>query len=254
MNVSVLPALSDNYVYILRDESAGLTAAVDPSEAGPVVEWLESRGHKLNLIYNTHHHWDHVGGNVELRTRYGCEVLTSGYDFARVNSATEKFEMSEVHRFGHNRFQVFEIPGHTLGHVALWFEDAGIVFTGDTLFGLGCGRLFEGTPQQMWDSLSRLASLPDETLVYCGHEYTRKNCEFALSLDPKNSELSRYYARLTSARERGEPTVPSRLGDEKRLNPFLRCGDAAYKKLLGFAPDAPAVDVFAHVRRLKDGF
>ena len=249
-----LPALQNNYVYLIHDRESGSAAVIDPSESDSVYKLISSKGLKLQYIFNTHHHWDHVGGNSDLKEKTGCQIVTSKYDKDRIEGSDATFNPSEMFRFGDNSFSVLDIPGHTLGHVALWFRAQGYLFCGDTLFSLGCGRLFEGTAQQMWASLRKLIELPDETMVFCAHEYTLKNCEFALSLDPDNGELRRLKSQLASKRARGISTVPTLLGDEKRLNPFLRCEDPSFKKLIGFSRDAEAVEVFAHVRRLKDGF
>ncbi|MEQ1878940.1 MAG: hydroxyacylglutathione hydrolase [Bdellovibrionia bacterium] len=249
-----IPALTDNYSYVLADKSSGVSAVIDPSEFEPVDHCLEARGIRPQFIFNTHHHWDHVGGNLELKQKYGSKLVTSAYDRDRVEGSTDSFDPSRMFTFGNHSFSILEIPGHTLGHVALWFQAAGYLFSGDTLFALGCGRLFEGSATQMWSSLSKMAALPDETLVLCAHEYTLKNSDFALALEPENLELKQLRGLLAERRSKGLSTVPTRLGHEKRLNPFLRCSQPAFKELLGLAGDTDPVEVFAHVRRLKDKF
>lgn len=237
MIVRQLRALQDNYVYLLH--SGNQTAVVDPSEAGPVLAALKQTGWRLDFVLNTHHHWDHVGGNETLKRETGCRVLGSQFDRDRIPGLDQALGEGESFRLGEAEAKILEIPGHTLGHIAYCFVDDKALFCGDTLFSIGCGRLFEGTPEQMWRSLGKLAVLPDDVRVFCGHEYTVANLSFALTLEPGHPELGSKLAKAKALRSADKPTVPSLLGEEKRLNPFLK---------------APSAQAFAEVRRRKDTF
>ncbi|PWC36959.1 hydroxyacylglutathione hydrolase [Azospirillum sp. TSO22-1] len=251
MEIHLVPAFNDNYIYLLRDgDDVGV---VDPGDAAPVLRELERRGWRLTHILNTHHHPDHVGGNRALKERYGCPVIGARADSHRIQDMDIALQDGETASFGPHAARVIAIPGHTSGHIAFHFGDARALFCGDTLFALGCGRLFEGTPAQMWDSLSRLRDLPDDTRVYCGHEYTLSNARFAVTVDPGNRELAERFATITAQRERGEPTIPTGLGVEKRTNPFLRADDPAVQAAVGMAGADP-VAVFAEIRGRKDRF
>jgi hydroxyacylglutathione hydrolase len=248
--VTQLPALQDNYIYFLKDEATGKTAIVDPGEAGPVLGHLGDA--KLDYILCTHHHGDHVGGVDELREATGAKVVGYSGDAHRLPSPEITVEDGGTFRLGESVAKVFFIPGHTLGHVAFWFESARALFCGDTLFSLGCGRLFEGSASQMWASLSRLRSLPEATRVFCAHEYTQANAAFAVAVDPKNEALARRAARVTELRAEGRPTVPSILGEERLTNPFLRADDPDLQRAVGGLGDPVAT--FAKIRERKDNF
>jgi hydroxyacylglutathione hydrolase len=253
MQIEQLPVLRDNYVYLLHDPGTGACAAVDPSEAAPVLAALDRNGWRLSHILNTHHHHDHTGGNLELKRATACTIIGYQRDAARLPGLdTGVIEGDEV-VFGNQVAEVFEIPGHTFGHIAFWFADARALFCGDTLFSLGCGRLFEGTPEMMWSSLSKLRELPSDTRVYCGHEYTENNARFATSIDPHNPALRRRAAHVLGLRRAGKPTVPSLLGEERAANPFLRADDPALQQAVGLTGADP-VAVFAEIRRRKDGY
>jgi hydroxyacylglutathione hydrolase len=258
MKVVPVPVLSDNYAYLVIDEQAGKAAVVDPSEASPVLERLHRERARLAAIWNTHHHWDHVGGNRDLAAAVpGLEVFGYGPDRPRIPCLTHPVEDGTEFRFGNLRVQVLFIPAHTSGHVAYYLPDEGIAFTGDTLFAAGCGRLFEGDPATMVSSLGRLAALPAQTRIYCGHEYTEKNLAFALTLEPQNPAIRAKYERVREARRRGEPTVPTTVAEELETNPFLRCSSPELvRSVKGRFPDTPddPVAVFARVRQLKDSF
>jgi len=251
LTIAQIPVLRDNYVYLLHDRASGETAAVDPSEAPPVARALAERGWRLTHILNTHHHWDHTGGNLELKAETGCSIVGYRADANRIPGIDVEVDDGETVSVGGSSARVIAIPGHTLGHIAYWFADESALFCGDTLFSLGCGRLFEGTPEMMWRSLGRLRVLPDDTAVYCGHEYTQSNAAFALTLDPHNPALRARAEAVAALRARGRPTVPSRLGDEKAANPFLRADAPVFARL---APDHDPVAVFAEIRRRKDVF
>jgi hydroxyacylglutathione hydrolase len=253
LQVHQIAVLGDNYVYLARDAETGDCAAVDPAVAGAVLRELDRLGWRLTHIFNTHHHHDHVGGNLELKRATGCTVVGSAEDAGRIPGIDVAVREGEQVTLGSHRARVIEVSGHTLGHIAYWFADAGVLFCGDTLFSLGCGRLFEGTAAQMWGSLEKLRALPDETLVYCAHEYTRSNAAFAVTVDPDNPALRRRVEQVRTLRAAGSPTVPSTMGEERAANPFLRADDANLQRALGLSGESPAV-VFAEVRRRKDRF
>ena len=253
LQIEQIPALSDNYVYLVHDPQAGITAVVDPAVAAPVLDRLGARGWKLDWILSTHHHADHTGGNLELKTATGCRIAGPKADAGRIPGIDLGLAEGDRFTLGAAEAEVFETPGHTSGHISYWFADARALFCADTLFSLGCGRLFEGTPEQMWRSLSKFALLPDDALVYCGHEYTQANARFALSIDPENPALQARAAEVERLRAAGQPTVPSTLGAERAANPFLRPGDPAIRRRLGIE-DADDVAVFAELRKRKDHF
>ncbi|MEA2946820.1 MAG: hydroxyacylglutathione hydrolase [Alphaproteobacteria bacterium] len=249
--IELVPCLSDNYAYLVRDEDAGLTAVVDPSEAPPVVAALARRGWTLTHILNTHHHFDHTGGNIPLKEKYGAEIVGPGKDRARFAGLDTGVDETTGWRFGGRDMRVMEIPAHTSSHIAFVVDDA--AFTGDTLFAMGCGRLFEGTPAVMWSSLSKLMALPYATRIFCGHEYTQSNGRFALTLEPGNAALVARMKEVDAARAKGLPTIPSTMALEKQTNPFLRPGSPELRKTLGMET-ASDVEVFGETRRRKDDF
>ncbi|KAI8470855.1 MAG: beta-lactamase-like protein [Monoraphidium minutum] len=255
MEVVRLPALSDNYMWLLRDGGSGKTAVVDPAEAGPVFAELKKRGWGLDYVLNTHHHGDHTGGNLELKRAFpGLQIVGPRADAARIPGIDVQVGDGDEFAFGGHAVRVFDTPGHTRGHITLWVPGAAALFPGDTLFALGCGRLFEGDPATMWASLSKLTPLPRETKVYCAHEYTASNARFAVSVNPGNAALAERKAAVDAARARGEPTVPSTLGEELDTNPFLRTRDPEIRSKLGLGADAEDWRVFGAVRAAKDGF
>jgi hydroxyacylglutathione hydrolase len=247
-----LNALRDNYVYLLHDPDTDATAAVDPSEAAPVERALAETGWKLTHILNTHHHPDHTGGNLALKAKWDCTIVGPRADRARIPSIDIDLADGDEYAFGQQVARVFDVPGHTRGHIAFWFAGSRALFSGDTLFTLGCGRLFEGTPQQMWSSLSKLRALPPETRVFCGHEYTQANARFALTVEPGNAALVDRSPRVDQLRAAGRPTVPATMGEERATNPFLRADEPALQAAVGAAGDAVAT--FAEIRRRKDVF
>eukprot|EP00198_Chlamydomonas_reinhardtii_P013489 XP_001702826.1 predicted protein [Chlamydomonas reinhardtii] len=261
MEVVRVPCLSDNYVWLLHEAApaggsgGGRTAVVDPAEEAPVVEALAARGWSLDAVLNTHHHGDHTGANLALKRRFpGLVIVGPRADKDRIPGIDVQVGTGDTWHLGGLEVRVFDTPGHTRGHITYWVPQAASLFPGDTLFALGCGRLFEGSPQQMWTSLSQLAPLPDDTLVYCAHEYTQSNARFAVTVDPGNAALAQRKAAIDAARARGEPTVPSRLGEEKATNPFLRPHDPAIRQQLGFDAAAPDWQVFGAIRAAKDRF
>ncbi|MEP4192594.1 MAG: hydroxyacylglutathione hydrolase, partial [Sneathiella sp.] len=226
---------------------------IDPAEAEPVQNKLTELGWTLTHIVNTHHHWDHTGANLELKEKTGCLVVGSKSDASRIPGIDLELSDGDIFEFGTQKAKVFEVSGHTVGHIAYWFEHSDALFCGDTLFALGCGRLFEGSPAQMWDSLKKLLVLPDDTKVYCAHEYTEANAHFAITVDPKNAALMKRFDKILALRAKNIPTVPSTIGDEKATNPFLRPDSPTIREELGMV-GSDDVSVFAEIRHRKDTF
>lgn len=253
LEIEQILVLNDNYVYLLHDPETGATGVVDPAVADPVVAALNRRGWRLTHILNTHHHSDHTGGNLELKERTGCTIIGPRADTDRIPGIDVPVGQDDAVRLGNAEARVFDVPGHTKGHIAYWFADSDALFCGDTIFSLGCGRMFEGTPAQFWKSLKALRALPDSTRVYCAHEYTQANWRFCLSVDPDNPVLKARGEEINRLRAKGLPTVPSILGDEKAANPFLRADDPALADALGLSGQPPET-VFAEVRKRKDRF
>ncbi|MGH7033601.1 MAG: hydroxyacylglutathione hydrolase, partial [Stellaceae bacterium] len=241
-----------NYVYLLHEPETKATAAVDPSVAPPVMDALARENWRLTHILNTHHHNDHTGGNRELKAATGCVIVGPRADRDRIPAIDIDVAEGETYRFGTEDARVYDVPGHTRGHIAYWFAGSRALFCGDTLFLMGCGRLFEGTPQQMWQSLSKLKALPPETRVFCAHEYTQSNARFALTVEPKNAVLAARAKRIDEMRAAGQSTVPASLDEELATNPFLRADLPALQAEAG-APGDP-VATFAAIRRRKDNF
>ncbi|MBO6557178.1 MAG: hydroxyacylglutathione hydrolase [Pseudomonadales bacterium] len=253
LEVHQFPCLSDNYGYLIHDPEAGVTATIDTPEVDPINAALKEKGWQLTHILNTHHHFDHAGGNLELKQQWDCTIVGSRDDADRIPGIDIKVGDGDTYTFGNFKAEVFDVSGHTIGHIAFYFPDAEKLFCGDALFALGCGRLFEGSPAQMWDSLQKLIELPDCTGVYCAHEYTQANAAFALSVEPQNAALQLRSKDIDSLRSEGKPTVPSTIGLEKETNPFLRPMSADLQATLNMQ-GAELVDVFAETRRRKDRF
>jgi len=251
--IVTVPCLKDNYAFVVHDPATGATAVVDVPDPAPIQAELAARGWTLTDILITHHHWDHVDGVDALRAATGARVWGAAADAHRLPALDHALAEGDEVRIGGLTGSVLDVSGHTVGHIAFHFPQAGAVFTADSLMALGCGRLFEGTPAQMWDSLQKLAALPPETLVCSGHEYTASNARFAVTIEPENSALRSRADAIDAARAWGLPTVPSTLAEELATNPFLRASEAAIAAHLGMAGAAP-VDVFAKIRSLKDQF
>ena len=222
--IEVVPCLSDNYCYIIHCKKTQQTAVVDPGEANAVINVMEKRKLSLTHIFCTHHHHDHVDGNLELKEKYNCKVLANANDAGRIPGVDQQWQTGDQAMFGGYSYQVLATPGHTLGHVSLYFPGLEALFCGDTLFSCGCGRLFEGSFEQMYDSLyTIIMPLPDETKLYCGHEYTEHNIAFALKYEEDNPDLLEYQKYCRQLRQQNIPTMPTSLDIEKKVNPFLRC-------------------------------
>ena len=253
LDIHQIPVLSDNYVYLARCRETGATAVVDPAVTGPVLAAAERMGWSITHILNTHHHDDHTGGNLEIKAATGCTIVGPGADRARIPGIDVEVDEGDTYVLGAAEARVFFVPGHTRGHIAYWFAESEALFCGDTMFVMGCGRLFEGTPGQMWNSLQKLMALPGATRVYCAHEYTQANGRFALSVEPDNGDLVRRMAVVDDMRARNIPTVPSTIAEELATNPFLRPESPLLKKTLGLA-GADAIEVFTETRSRKDRF
>ena len=253
LQIDLVPCLTDNYAYLVHDPETNATGIVDPSEAEPVFRALERKELKLTHILNTHHHFDHTGGNLPLKEATGAQIVGPRADAERIPGIDVALGDGDTWTFGGQTARIFDIPGHTRGHIAFWFPDGRAVFTGDTLFAMGCGRLFEGTPAQMWSSLQKLMALPPETRVYCGHEYTQSNARFAVTVEPDNADLAERAREVDRLRAEGRATIPSTIALELATNPFLRPTSPSLARQIGRGVDDP-VSVFAETRRRKDSF
>lgn len=255
MSIEIIqfPCLQDNYGYLIHDHDTGLTATVDTPEVDAITSALQKRNWKLTHILNTHHHFDHVDGNLELKAQTGCTIVGAKIDQKRIPGIDLCVSDGEIFLFGDNEVLIRETPGHTVGHIVYYFSDQKIAFVGDTLFSLGCGRLFEGTADQMWKSLQKIMQWPDETLLYCAHEYTQANAKFAASIEPDNKDLQQRIVEVDQLREEGNATVPTTLGIEKKTNPFLRPDSLEIRHHLGMIDNSDE-EVFARIRSLKDNF
>jgi len=253
MRIIPIPCLTDNYAYIIIDNDSKNIGVVDPSESLPIITFLKEKNLKLNYILNTHHHFDHVGGNVELQKIYNAKIVGFIGDKHRIPGIDITVRDNEKWYFGNSIVNILHIPGHTLGHICLFFEKEKIAFTGDTLFSLGCGRIFEGSHKQMLTSLNKIKKLPRDTKIYCGHEYTYKNAEFCIKHDTNNINLKKYFEKIKKLRSNNLPTVPTSLEDELKSNIFLRCNQSDLQIKLNMK-NQEDFKVFKKVRDLKDVF
>ena len=239
MKVEIIPCLKDNYSYLIIDETNNDACIVDPSEAKPVINFIEKEKINLKYILNTHHHFDHIGGNIELKEKYDSIVVGYKYDAERIPEINILVEDNQIWKEDNFEAKIIHIPGHTTGHIAFYFFNEKIIFTGDTLFSLGCGKIFEGTYKEMFESLSKIKKLPEDTKIYCGHEYTLQNSKFCIEHDPQNQDLQKKITKINEKLKNNVPTIPSILKDEKECNIFLR---------------AKNVESFSKLRDLKDNF
>lgn len=253
--IDLLPALADNYIYLVSDADLGLAMAVDPGDPEVVFKELRKRDLHLALILNTHHHPDHTGGNGKLQAAYGAPIIGPAKERHKIEALSRGVEEGALVTFSDLRGQVLDTPGHTSGGISFYFPALKALFCGDTLFSLGCGRLFEGTAAQMWGSFQKIKALPDDTKLYPGHEYTEKNATFALAVDKDNQDLKARIEDIAKCKKKGLPTVPVTLEIEKKTNPFLRVDDPAFKKRLekaGLSQDADPAALFGALRAAKD--
>ncbi len=251
--IVTIPCLSDNYAFLLHDPATGATACIDVPDHAPIVAELDARGWPLSHILITHHHWDHIQGVEALKTAKGGQVYGCGADAARLPPLDHTLAEGDRFPIGTLNVDVLDVSGHCDNHLAFVAPEARAAFTADSLMALGCGRLFEGTPDQMWESLSKLAALPSDTMIYSGHEYTASNARFAVTIDPDNPDLISRVEEITAARSADQPTVPSSLAQELATNPFLRATEPGIASSLGMA-GAPPASVFAAIRAKKDRF
>lgn len=253
LEIHRIPARSDNYFWLAHEPESGACAVIDPGDAAPVNAKLEELGLSLTHILNTHHHGDHTGGNLELKERWGVTIVGSRADRDRIPGIDVEVGEGDSYQLGSETAQVMDVTGHTLGHIAYWFEDSDALFCGDTLFAMGCGRLSEGTAEQMVTALGRFAALPDTAQVYCAHEYTQTNARFALTVDPDNPDLRARAKEVDDMRAKDIATVPSTMGEERATNPFLRAHLEPLKMTVGLSGQ-DTVAVWAEIRKRKDKF
>ena len=249
--IHLFPCLQDNFGVLLHDSGSGATAAIDAPEAAAVEAALKATGWRLSDILVTHHHADHTGGIAELKQKYSCRVVAPLGEAARIPMVDATVRENDKVKVGSLEARVFETPGHTAGHISYFFPSDKLAFVGDTLFSIGCGRVIEGTPEMMWQSLLKLRGLPDDTRIYCGHEYTKANIRFAKTIEPGNAALNAREAEVDKLLAAHKPTIPSTIGEEKAANPFLRADVPEVAKVLGLA-DSPAWKVFAEIRERKN--
>ncbi|HEY0276541.1 MAG TPA: hydroxyacylglutathione hydrolase [Paenirhodobacter sp.] len=254
LELQIVPCLTDNYAWLIHDEATDTTAVIDVPDAAPVLDALRARNWKLNFILITHHHDDHIAGVEALSQATGARVIGAARDSHRLPPLTDPVAPGDTFPLGTHTVDVLDAPGHTVGHIAYYIAGAGLLFSGDSLMSWGCGRLFEGTPAQMFDTLTRLAALPPETRVCSGHEYTEANGRFALSLEPLQSDLLNRMEEVRTRRKTGAPTLPATLALERATNPFLRASDAGLRAALGLASTATALQTFTEARARKDTF
>ena len=253
MQITPIPCLTDNYAYIISDNDFKIVGVVDPSEAQPIISFLNKKNLKLNYILNTHHHFDHIGGNTELKKLYNAKVVGFFGDKHRIPGIDIALKDNEKWIFGNLGVKILHIPGHTLGHICFFFEKEKVIFTGDTLFSLGCGKIFEGDHNQMLNSLNKIKKLPKDTKIYCGHEYTYRNAEFCIKYDENTTNLKKKFEIIKKLRSENLPTIPSTLADELDANIFLRCDQNDLKIKLNMKNEED-FKVFKKVRDLKDVF
>jgi len=252
MLVEIIPCLSDNYSYVIHEKETNTVSIVDPAEF-KACDKVINKYKKLDFILNTHHHADHVGANLELKKKYNSKILGSNLDKDRIPGIDIFLKEKQIQKIGNLEFEVIFVPGHTKGHITFFFRKEKVAFTGDTLFSLGCGRIFEGTHEEMFNSLNKIKNLPPETKIYCGHEYTKSNLNFCLKYDLNNSLLKKKSIEINSKIKNGLPTIPTTIGEELKTNIFLRYDDNDIKQVLNLK-DSSHEEVFSKLRDLKDVF
>ena len=253
IEINIINAFSDNYIYLIRNEEKNITSVIDPGESTPVIKFLNKKGWSLDEIINTHHHNDHIGGNSELLDVYDSKLIGPIYEKNKIANIDVLVSDNDLINIAGTKTRVIHTPGHTLGHVCFYMEEEKYLFSGDTMFHLGCGRVFEGTMDQMWESLLKLRSLPNDTWVYCGHEYTSSNAKFATHIDPNNKLLKKTSLNIKNKRDQNLPTIPFELGKEKIINPFLRADDQNLINSIGLKTNNPHAS-FREMREQKDNF
>ncbi len=253
LEIIQIPVLNDNYIYLIHDPESEQTVVVDPALAKPVLDELAKKNWQLTYILNTHHHWDHVDGNLELKQKTGCQIVGSKSDKNRIPGIDLTVQEHDKIMLGKHPVIIFETPGHTSGHIVYFLHEDKLLFCGDTLFVMGCGRLFEGTPEQMWQSLEKLKKLSAATKIYCTHEYTQTNARFALTVEPGNKALLAKAQHVNELRAQGKPTVPSTISEELLTNPFFRTDSPELQSTINMQGAAP-VEIFAEIRKRKDNF
>ena len=253
LKINIIPCLQDNYSYVVHETNTGVVGVVDPSEFNPIDNFIKKEFNKIDFILNTHHHFDHTGGNLELKKKYNSKIVGSKKDEKRIPGINIKLLHDDIFKFGSIEFKIILVPGHTNNHICFYSKKEKIIFTGDTLFSMGCGRVFEGTYLQMFESLNGIKKLPGDTNIYCGHEYTKKNLDFCLELEPDNNFLKKKQKWVQSKEYKKEPTIPVTIKEEIETNIFLRCNIPSVKKSLGMANSSDA-EIFKKLRDLKDTF
>ncbi len=253
LQIVQIACLSDNYGYLVHDPKTGQTVSIDTPETTPIMAELDKHGWQLSHIWNTHHHYDHAGNNLEIKQQTGCTIIGPAGEADKIPGIDQAVDDGDTLMLGAHKVDVLNVGGHTLGHIAYHIADEACAFVGDSLFALGCGRVFEGTMAQMWASLEKLNALPDGTQIYCAHEYTTANARFAITIDPDNQALQQRVAEIETLRAANQPTVPTEIALERATNPFLRATDPDVQARLGMT-GAAAVDVFTEIRTRKDNF
>ena len=253
LKVNIISCLQDNYSYIIHDTNTDVVGVIDPSEFSPIDNYIKKKLNKINFILNTHHHFDHTGGNLQLKKKYDSKIVGSAKDGEKISDIDIKLNHNDIFKFGSVEFKTILVPGHTNGHICFYSEKEKVIFTGDTLFSLGCGKVFEGTHLQMLESLNHIKHLPKDTSIYCGHEYTKKNLDFCIKYEINNSKLEEKKKWVTSKLSKKEPTIPVTVEEELNTNIFLRCDVLSVKKSLGME-NSSEVEIFKKLRDLKDSF
>lgn len=252
LHIHQFPCLNDNYGFLAHDPASGETAAIDTPDADKYLAEAKAKGWTITQIWNTHWHPDHAGGNEKIKAETGCTIIAPAGEAEKIKVMDRAASGGDIAHIGRFEAKILDTPGHTSGHISYYLPIIESAFVGDVLFALGCGRLFEGTPQQMWTSLLRLRSLPDTTTIYCAHEYTAANAEFAKTIEPDNPYLQTYIEEITAKRAAGKPTIPTNLAREMATNPFLRADNPALQTAMGHPDDA--TNTFAEIRARKDSF